>query len=569
MGAQPGTRRVSPGGGDVSARLENGTRVILRIPPGALLQSTEITVTPIDAIDGLPFAGGLAGAVRVTPDDTPLLGLAVLRFESRQPGPSGTGAAGFAIRGEREFHLYPFLRLLDPRQGPGLRVELRLARFGTYGVALATEDEVAAAVTHRPADHVARVEQRLAEAFPRVKRDARGWSLMPAVHAAQVAPGWVDRLFDAIEEGFEQLVVPRFRQVRWDDCSSREAWTAIQNYYIWMKMPDLMVPVETIGAIATDEEVRLRDQRRNGLHDLGYSDAEIDAITDAMATHRRDRIEALKARGAALVVETLRAIFSNAHKCCTTKDPMQYYVNDMLSAWREAELRSVQVDEAPMARVEECTCRVASKRLGSPDIFVGSITHQETFSSSAQKTTGATRTDSATVTLSHNERIVLERPLGPGQFLAYYNVTASFGEVNETRVQQTCGVLLSTMKFDGGPWRDSGQTQVQVSSVVNQPGTYRLSYSPLGADGYGSLETVRDFTGCQQFNPYRKDASTRARGVAAIPVNVTIEVKADPARPNELKGQKTLEAHDSFGGLITEPRRPAVSWNLQRCAVVK
>ena len=66
--ANAATERIGREGGTVSATGADGATYTLAIPAGALISDEDITLTPVGAVDGLPFSGGLAGAVQLAPD---------------------------------------------------------------------------------------------------------------------------------------------------------------------------------------------------------------------------------------------------------------------------------------------------------------------------------------------------------------------------------------------------------------------------------------------------------------------------------------------------------------------
>ena len=57
------TAVIGSAGGVVTAKGADGTVFTLTFPKGAVGGSEMITLTPVSSADGLPFSGGLAGAV--------------------------------------------------------------------------------------------------------------------------------------------------------------------------------------------------------------------------------------------------------------------------------------------------------------------------------------------------------------------------------------------------------------------------------------------------------------------------------------------------------------------------
>ncbi len=72
-------RRLGPAGGIIDAESSAGVRFSLDVPPGALLDTISITLTPVGSIGNSPFENVL-GAVRMEPDGLVLLEPARLRI---------------------------------------------------------------------------------------------------------------------------------------------------------------------------------------------------------------------------------------------------------------------------------------------------------------------------------------------------------------------------------------------------------------------------------------------------------------------------------------------------------
>jgi hypothetical protein len=101
------TQDVGTAGGTIEATAADGTVTTLVIPAGALPGPVDITLTPLSALDGLPFSGGLAGGVQMAPDGLQLLRPARLTIAPASP-PAGAVRLpfGYARAGE-SLHLLP------------------------------------------------------------------------------------------------------------------------------------------------------------------------------------------------------------------------------------------------------------------------------------------------------------------------------------------------------------------------------------------------------------------------------------------------------------------------------
>jgi hypothetical protein len=130
---------ITTAGGHLSATAADGTLFTLTLPEGALQGDQQITLTPASTIDGLPFSGGLVGAVQLAPEGLQLLQAATLTIES----PKTAAAQGFetVAFGYRQSGkgLY-----LSPAQVSGQVMSLEVWHFSGDGAAQATGVEVAA-----------------------------------------------------------------------------------------------------------------------------------------------------------------------------------------------------------------------------------------------------------------------------------------------------------------------------------------------------------------------------------------------------------------------------------------
>jgi hypothetical protein len=165
------SRSIPVGGGTLSLTAEDGAVYTLTIPPDALLEATDITMTPILTIEGSPISGGRLLGVELKPHGLRLNDLATLTITL--PG-GGTGEAiAFSAQEGQEFHLYPLE--LDPT-----RVSLKLIHFSEYGVYVRGENdpipvndpEVSDTVTIEimPFDWEAQLEQMLADLVRKERR---------------------------------------------------------------------------------------------------------------------------------------------------------------------------------------------------------------------------------------------------------------------------------------------------------------------------------------------------------------------------------------------------------------
>lgn len=76
-------RTIGPAGGTISATGADAARYTLRLPKGALLGETRITMTPVRSLGGLPLDGGMVAAVHLEPDGLALMAPATLTIDRK------------------------------------------------------------------------------------------------------------------------------------------------------------------------------------------------------------------------------------------------------------------------------------------------------------------------------------------------------------------------------------------------------------------------------------------------------------------------------------------------------
>ncbi len=173
MLAQPGIAY----GGQVGGKTNDGTGFMLQFPGGLLSTDADgnqipaygsvVTVTPISAIEGIPFSKGYLAAIHIAPEGTILITPATLSLTI--PGEyQGTDLVGFAADGTGEdFHLFPILTLAT---NGTTQVYIDVMHFSLYGVAQATAAEIQAQHDHSPAKPANQIDDDLAS-LPNVVPD--------------------------------------------------------------------------------------------------------------------------------------------------------------------------------------------------------------------------------------------------------------------------------------------------------------------------------------------------------------------------------------------------------------
>jgi len=154
-------------GGSLVATDGQGTSFRLAIPAQALDTPTEVKLTPVVAVAGLPFSGGLKAAVRIEPEGLIPAVSGLLTITPATPvAPSQQLTFSFrGLAGE----LY-----LSPPKANQAALVLPVHRFGGYGLAAGTAADLAAQLQRQPSHAEDRLTQRLAGLLLPLRRAGKG-----------------------------------------------------------------------------------------------------------------------------------------------------------------------------------------------------------------------------------------------------------------------------------------------------------------------------------------------------------------------------------------------------------
>ncbi len=142
-------------GGTIVGTGASGTTFSLTVPPYALDNDTQITLTPITSVDGSPFSGGLIAAALLQPQGLSFWSPVTLTIRPAGPVtvPSNRLLLGFTSNDDgTEFHLSPWT-------GEASSAALPLWHFTSAGIALGTPGNVATLVQHTSTPLTAAYEQ--------------------------------------------------------------------------------------------------------------------------------------------------------------------------------------------------------------------------------------------------------------------------------------------------------------------------------------------------------------------------------------------------------------------------
>ncbi len=197
--SRPETAWISAeAGGSLSTTAADGTVFTLVIPPDSLLVDELVTMAPVRAIGGFPFAGGLVGGVDIQPSGTPLLGGATLSIHtSATVALSEETPVAWNSSGE-DFFLFP----PSPTAGD---LQLDIPHLGGYGVARGTDAERQAQLAQEPVADGDLLSHQISPFLREGRAEAGAAALPLARKGAQRTANWRDDARSILDARYQIL----------------------------------------------------------------------------------------------------------------------------------------------------------------------------------------------------------------------------------------------------------------------------------------------------------------------------------------------------------------------------
>ena len=208
------TALITPAGGSLSATAADGTAFTLTLPAGALEKDAQITLTPASSIDGLPFSGGLVGALQMAPEGLRLLQAATLTIES----PKTVAAEGFQTVAFG-YHQGGEGMYLNPAAISGNVMTLEVWHFSGAGAAQGTPAEVNA----QQEQHVPQnAEDAFTQEMQQFEGRERQAELLKGQAGQEPDPEFGEKTIAAIKQGFKDFLEPQLA-IALQDCEKAPA----------------------------------------------------------------------------------------------------------------------------------------------------------------------------------------------------------------------------------------------------------------------------------------------------------------------------------------------------------
>ncbi len=243
------TALVPAAGGELRATGADGTVYTLAIPDKALVSETEISMTPVAAVTGLPTGGDVTYAVQLAPDGLQLDDFATLTISPAVDLPIDQQIPfGFEAAGTGMFLALPVVN--DPR------IKLRILHFSGYGVTKGLLADLGPVRQRLGGDAEARLNSQIAELFARER--------VLQQSGEHVSSDFYDQLGSLLDELQRQVVDVRVAAAGNSCANARLALQSLLNIAKQRQMlfpdTDPSVPVSlvtTLAHVCTQEEYEL------------------------------------------------------------------------------------------------------------------------------------------------------------------------------------------------------------------------------------------------------------------------------------------------------------------------
>lgn len=216
---------ISPDGGTITAQGADGTKYMLIFPKDALSNDETIMLTPITAIDGLPFSGGLVGGVQMAPEGLRLFQPVMLTIES----PKTVAATGFETVAFA-YHKNGDGLYLNPSEAKDNILTLEVWHFSGAGAAQATPAEIQT--------QQQRIPSNAEDAFTQRMRDILGRERQAQLFPGQNPdPDFEEQMGDFAREAYDSFIAPQL-PVALQDCNAAPAILSKANE--WSRQVQLL-----------------------------------------------------------------------------------------------------------------------------------------------------------------------------------------------------------------------------------------------------------------------------------------------------------------------------------------
>ena len=273
-------------GGTLTATGTDGSVFTLTIPDKALGGDEKVTITPLSAINGLPFSGGLVAGVQLEPDGLELFQMATLTIKPAKDVPIANQVA-VSYHGTGD-NLY--MQPLDPTAG----ISMHILHFSGYSVASGITGEIVEQAKNPPTDAADQAAQQMnAEAAAAIAAERQAVIQGTASDQAAAA-NVVDILKGTLNNWFDQVVEPKVAAAQADYTLTDDA---VYNGLVWQRRLAFLGAEDQhqaqIDRLTTQVE-ELRKAGEKALGDRCISQHDVSAVLPLLSLEHQFQMLGLK-----------------------------------------------------------------------------------------------------------------------------------------------------------------------------------------------------------------------------------------------------------------------------------
>jgi hypothetical protein len=274
-------------GGTLTATGSDGSVFTLTIPDKALGSDEKVTMTPLSAVNGLPFSGGLVAGVQLEPDGLELFQMATLTIKPAKDVPIASQVA-VAYHGTGD-NLY--MQPLDPTAG----ISMHILHFSGDGVASGISGEIEEQAKNPPTDAADQAAQQMnAEANAAIAAERQAAIQGTASDQAAAAANVANILKGTLNNWFDQVVEPKVAAAQADYTLTDDA---VYNALVWQRRLALLGAEDAhqaqIDRLTTQLE-ELRKAYEKALGDRCISQHDVSAVLPLISLERQFQLLGIK-----------------------------------------------------------------------------------------------------------------------------------------------------------------------------------------------------------------------------------------------------------------------------------
>lgn len=269
-------------GGTLSATGADGSVFTLTIPDKALGGDEKVTMTPLSAVNGLPFSGGLVAGVQLEPDGLELFQMATLTIKPAKAVAIATQVAVSYHGSGDNLYMLP----LDPTSD----ISMHILHFSGYSVASGITGEIEEQAKNPPTDPADQAAQQIAaeaNAAIAAEREAAQTGQPPSKDVVDILKGTLNKWFD-------QVVEPKVAAAQADYTLTDDA---LYSALFWQRMLALLgaegehqAQIERLNS----QLLQLRNAYEKALTDRCLNQHDVSAVLALISLERQFQLSGVK-----------------------------------------------------------------------------------------------------------------------------------------------------------------------------------------------------------------------------------------------------------------------------------